>query len=137
MKKLILFITAIISIAVMFYFSSRNADISSRQSKMVLDFILNFGFETNSYFIRKFAHFIIFTLIGFCVSMFIGSCIETNLITLIISFIISSGYACVDEYIQTFIPGRSGNIGDVIIDVSGVIVGLFLYLIINYIISNN
>ena len=137
MKKLILFMTAIISIAVMFYFSSRNPDISSRQSKMVLDFILNLGFETNSYFIRKFAHFIIFALIGFCVSMFIGSCIETNLITLIISFIISSGYACVDEYIQTFIPGRSGNIGDVMIDICGVIVGLFLYLIINYIISNN
>ena len=137
MKKLILFITAIISIAVMFYFSSRNAYISSRQSKMVLDFILNFGFETNSHFIRKFAHFIIFTLIGFCVSMFIGSCIETNLVTIIISFIISSGYACVDEYMQTFIPGRSGNIGDVMIDICGVIVGLFLYFIINYIISNN
>ena len=137
MKKLILFITAISSIAVMFYFSSRNADISSRQSKMVLDFILNFGFETNSYFIRKFAHFIIFALIGFCVSMFIGSCIETNLITLIISFIISSGYACIDDYIQTFIPGRSGNICDVMIDICGVIVGLILYLIINYIISNN
>lgn len=137
MKKLILFITAIISIAVMFYFSTRNADISSRQSKMVLDFILNFGFETNSYFIRKSAHFIIFTLIGFCVSMFIGSCIETNSLTIILSFIISSGYACVDEYIQTFIPGRNGIIGDVMIDICGVIVGLFLYLIINYIISNN
>ena len=132
MKKLILFITAIISIAVMFYFSSRNADISSRQSKMVLDFILNFGFETNSYFIRKFAHFIIFTLIGFCVSMFIGSCIESNILTVILSFIISSTYACIDEYIQTFIPGRSGNIGDVIIDISGVIIGLALYIIIIY-----
>ena len=137
MKKLILFIVAIISIATMFYFSSRNAEISSCQSQFILGIIRNFGFETNSYYIRKFAHFIIFVIIGICVSMFIGSCIESNILTVILSFIISSSYACIDEYIQTLIPGRSGNIRDVVIDVSGVIIGLVLYVIINYILSNN
>ena len=90
MKKLILFIVAIISIAIMFYFSSRNAEISSCQSQFILDIIRNFGFETNSYYIRKFAHFIIFVIIGICVSMFIGSCIESNILTVILSFILSS-----------------------------------------------
>ena len=137
MKKVILLIVAICSIATMIYFSSRNAEISSCQSQFILDIIRNFGFETNSYYIRKFAHFFIFVIIEICVSMFIGSCIESNILTVILSFIKSSTYACIDEYIQTFIPGRSGNIGDVIIDISGVIIGLALYIIIIYLIPNN
>ena len=130
MKKLILFIVAICSIATMFYFSSRNAEISSKQSQMILDILLNFGLETNSYFIRKFAHFIIFVVIGFCVSMFIGCYIESISLNTIISFLLASGYACIDEHIQTFIPGRNGNITDVCIDVSGVLVGIMLFMLL-------
>ena len=130
MKKLILFIVAICSIATMFYFSSRNAEISSKHSQMILDILLNFGLETNSYFIRKFAHFIIFVLIGFCVSMFIDCYIESISLNTIISFLLASGYACIDEYIQTFIPGRNGNITDVCIDISGVLVGIMLFMLL-------
>jgi VanZ family protein len=137
MKKVILLIVAICSIATMFYFSSRNAEISSSQSQIILDIIRNFGIEIDSYYIRKLAHFIIFMLIGFCISMFIGSCVESDIITVIISFILSSGYACIDEYIQTFIPGRNGNVNDVMIDICGVIGGIILYFIIIYLISNN
>lgn len=130
MKKLILFIVAICSIATMFYFSSRNAEISSKQSQMILDILLNFGLETNSYFIRKFAHFIIFVLIGFCVSMFISCYIESTFLNIITSFLLASGYACIDEYMQTFIPGRNGNITDVCIDVSGVLVGIMIFILL-------
>ena len=137
MKKLFLFIMAICSIAIMMYFSSRNAEISSHQSDIVLNILRSFGLEFNIHFIRKFAHFIIFVLIGFCVSMFIGNCIENNTIATLLSITLSSSYACVDEYIQTFIPGRSGNIGDIMIDVSGVLIGVLLYKMISYFMRNN
>lgn len=137
MKRMILLIVAVCSIATMLYFSSRTAEISSQQSQAILDILLNLGFETNSYFIRKLAHFIIFIIIGFCVSMFIGCYLTNPTTTSITSIVISSCYACIDEYLQTYIPGRYGSVNDVILDISGVIIGIILYNIINHFMYNN
>lgn len=37
---------------------------------------------------------------------------------------ISVGFACLDEYRQTFVPGRDGNIRDVLIDAIGIFAGI-------------
>jgi VanZ family protein len=34
------------------------------------------------------------------------------------------GFACLDEYRQTFVPGRDGNIRDVLIDSMGIFAGI-------------
>lgn len=137
MNRLVLLLVAICSIATMLYFSSRTAEISSQQSQMIVDIIKLIGIEPSSYFIRKLAHFTIFVIIGFCVSMFIGSYDMNKIISTLLSFTLTTGYACIDEYIQTFIPGRNGSINDVMIDTSGVIIGILLYNIVIYFISNN
>lgn len=137
MNRLVLLLVAICSIATMLYFSSRTAEISSQQSQMIIDIIKLIGIEPSSYFIRKLAHFTIFTIIGFCISMFIGSYDMNKIISTLLSFTLTTGYACIDEYIQTFIPGRNGSINDVMIDTSGVIIGILLYNIVIYFISNN
>ena len=137
MNRLVLLLVAICSIATMLYFSSRTAEISSRQSQLIIDIIKLIGIEPSSYFIRKLAHFTIFAIIGFCVSMFIGSYDMNKIASTLLSFTLTTGYACIDEYIQTFIPGRNGSINDVMIDTSGVIIGILLYNIVIYFISNN
>lgn len=45
---------------------------------------------------------------------------------LLISLIISILYACCDEFHQLFIPGRSGQFKDVIIDTIGIIIMLLI-----------
>ena len=40
-------------------------------------------------------------------------------------------YACSDEYHQTFVPGRSGELRDVFVDLAGVAFGLILVLLIS------
>lgn len=137
MNRLVLLLVAICSIATMLYFSSRTAEISSQQSQMIIDIIKLIGIEPSSYFIRKLAHFTIFVIIGFCISMFIGSYDMNKITSTLLSFTLTTGYACIDEYIQTFIPGRNGSINDVMIDTSGVIIGILLYNIIIYFINNN
>ena len=137
MNRLVLLLVAICSIATMLYFSSRTAEISSQQSQMIIDIIKLIGIEPSSYFIRKLAHFTIFVIIGFCVSMFIGSYDMNKIISTLLSFTLTTGYACIDEYIQTFIPGRNGSVNDVMIDTFGVIIGILLYNIIIYFINNN
>ena len=136
MKKLILFILAVCSVSIMFYFSSRTAQISSHQSDFIIDLLQNIGIVFNSHTIRKLAHVIIFSIISFCISMFIGCYLDKIFWISSISFLLSLCYACVDEYLQTFIDGRHGCVGDVMIDACGIVIGLILYCIIINIIDN-
>jgi VanZ family protein len=46
---------------------------------------------------------------------------------LLISMSICFIFACIDEYHQTFIPGRTGQFSDVLIDMIGVIFGCLLF----------
>ena len=39
-------------------------------------------------------------------------------------------YACSDEFHQTFVPGRAGRVGDVLVDSAGVLLGLALFFLI-------
>lgn len=46
--------------------------------------------------------------------------------TLALAFLLTALYAISDEYHQTFVPGRSGNVVDVLIDATGTALGLWL-----------
>ena len=46
---------------------------------------------------------------------------------LIVVLIISVIYAISDEFHQLFIPGRSGSISDIIIDLSGILFSILVY----------
>jgi VanZ family protein len=45
---------------------------------------------------------------------------------LVTAFLVSVLYAASDEYHQTFIPGRNGNLVDVCVDTIGALVALFV-----------
>ena len=45
---------------------------------------------------------------------------------LALAFLLTMLYAVSDEYHQTFVPGRSGNLVDVLIDAAGAALGLWL-----------
>lgn len=51
-----------------------------------------------------------------------------------LSFIIGTIYAASDEFHQLFVPGRSGQISDVMLDSAGVLAGILLALAFNRII---
>ena len=48
-------------------------------------------------------------------------------LTLLIALVLSVVFALTDEYHQTFVTGRTGQIMDVVIDSMGAVVGLVLY----------
>lgn len=85
--------------------------------------------------IRKSAHFAEYTLLGLLLfqslnHMNIGRALRRQLHTLLIFFI-----PFVDETLQLFTEGRSGQISDVWLDMSGVLAGSILYLCICFLIS--
>lgn len=88
-------------------------------------------------FIRKLAHFSIYTVVG----ILLMSLCMTYRLKMKNKFIISllSGfiYASTDEIHQLFIKGRSGQISDVLLDTAGVIMGIFIVFLISRIIIKN
>ena len=121
---------------IIFGFSSQNAEESSGISKKVSETIVEITNkekptqEKNTMVkyleprIRKLAHFSIYTVVGF---LLMNLCFTYKISInkkIIISLILGFIYACSDELHQTFVVGRSGEARDVLIDTSGVFVGI-------------
>lgn len=82
---------------------------------------------------RKIAHFTIYLVLGVALTNAFRSLKPKkfpNLKPLILSASIALIYASLDEYHQSFIPGRDGNLRDIIIDTLGAIAGICIYVII-------
>ena len=83
--------------------------------------------------VRKTAHFTEYATLGFLLaSVFVSFGLKTKL-NIPISFIIGSLYAVSDEIHQYFVPGRSCQISDMILDSAGVIAGIMFLLTSVYI----
>jgi VanZ family protein len=74
--------------------------------------------------LRKLAHFTEFTGLGMCLCWLISMLGKRPWYSLIGGFLA----ACVDETIQRFVPDRGPSLRDVLIDTSGVILGVILLL---------
>ena len=90
--------------------------------------------------VRKSAHIIIFTSLGFFLYGAISSYKGKRLVKLLASFLAGTVYAVLDEFHQYFIPGRGCEISDMLFDALGVAIGicimLFVVLIIKSITKN-
>lgn len=131
MKKLKYFIPALIWMIFIFMMSQTNGNDSSSQSNFIAEIVLkiiNIDIETLTYVIRKTAHMseyaILFLLIYYGLHKTI-----TNKSILATSLFITFIYACSDEFHQLFIPGRSGQFKDVLIDTSGALIMLLIIYI--------
>lgn len=95
---------------------------------------------SNDLIIRKLGHFSEYMTLGFfsfCYlsNFFIGNNkIKDFKKTVILSFLFSVIYATTDEFHQTFVVGRDGNIVDVLIDSSGSLVGILLSSILYFLV---
>ena len=74
--------------------------------------------------LRKVAHFTEFTSLGLCLSWLMAMLQKHKALPLLFGFLT----ACVDETIQSFVPGRNPSPVDVAIDTSGVLTGMILLL---------
>ncbi len=127
---------------IIFRFSSQNGTQSKGISKKVTEVILEKSSKYNQLdnkekkkvfnranaVIRKIAHFSIYTLVGL---LLMGIMTRTKLKDkrrILITVVIGIIYATLDEFHQSFSPGRTPKITDVYIDTLGVILGILLVL---------
>ncbi len=147
MLKNVFRIILIISLAWTFYtifqFSGENATESSERSGSIIINIVNILPATKNLsenekqeivekvqpIIRKLAHFSIYAYVGVLMMSFASTYQLLLWKKSTISVVTGLLYAISDEYHQSFVPGRSAQWQDVLIDLTGVIVGSIIVLI--------
>lgn len=150
-QRIILAILIIINCTIIFVFSNQIADDSSVTSSRVVEFVSNIipsiknMQEPNKTIlkeqiltpiVRKGAHFSIYTILGMLTISFAQTLKNKKQYQLIIySLLFCIFYASTDEFHQYFIPGRSAEIRDVLIDSLGALTGILLIVIIRKIIK--
>lgn len=83
--------------------------------------------------VRKVAHFTEYTILGFLIAVAYVDNDKKRYKKFLVPWLFGSVYAATDEFHQRFVPGRNGNIFDVMLDSSGVAFGVCLVLLILYI----
>lgn len=84
-------------------------------------------FETLHTLFRKSAHFFAYFVLGLLLLRALRKSGVDLQRALAWAFVFSALYAASDEFHQLFIPGRSGEVRDVLIDSAGAAIGLLCY----------
>lgn len=138
MTKTIAWAFVIVWMAVIFYLSHQPATESDKLSTGITEIIVEnvqkvlpqneFDMNRLNHVVRKNAHFFAYLLLG----IFVLHALTKSGVLGFKAFFIALGicvlYAISDEVHQLFVPGRSGQVRDVLIDSTGALVGIGLYL---------
>lgn len=136
-RKIISWTLVIIWMVLIFILSHQPApessDLSSGITRKVMDIIklfapnIKLSLESLHFIIRKGAHFSIYLILGILSSIALRSYRLSKPRLIIMAITICVLYAISDEIHQIFIQGRSCQLGDVLIDSSGSILGISLF----------
>ena len=144
-QRVLGFAFAILTMIFIFIMSSQPAPESSETSADLIDYLAQIfnpdysdlsPFEKEVYvadlqfYVRKAAHFSLYAFMAFSLSSALITFENFKIKTrFLISFFTAAIYSATDEFHQLFVPGRSGEIRDILIDSAGAVLGcLMLYL---------
>lgn len=143
-KKLIIlrvacFTLSLLIMVFIFSMSAQDAETSSNTSGGLIESVIRFfdkGFAELSqieqeeyvgkfqFIVRKLAHFSVYLALGFTLSAGMQTFVKLRVfVRTLFAFIIGVLYAILDEIHQIFVPGRSCELRDMLIDSSGILIG--------------
>ena len=147
-RYIFLILTVLVAV-VIFYMSSRDATESADMSGAVATDIFGrllglFGVDLNDpetfsvvdHIIRKLAHFSEYAVLGVCMTICVKTFDKPNYFTVILTLTSCFLYACSDEFHQYFVPGRSMQFTDAMIDTAGAATGTAISALILAIIQH-
>lgn len=126
LASLLYFLLAILLMMGIWIFSSRSGTVSQVQSDSLLDLLHLPETPLASFIIRKMAHFSIYLVLGIAWLLFFSSLGWSRKKACLAALACCIHYAGIDEFHQTFIDGRSGEIRDVLLDGTGSLAGIGL-----------
>lgn len=146
MKKWLTWVPAILIMIMIYYFSSKPAEISGQESMVVTDYIYTvyesfsgrvgpaeeraYTISLLEHIIRKAAHMTEYAMLALALAWPFRKHSLKGLSLTLATMGSTVFYAMSDEFHQTFVPGRSGEIRDVIIDSIGAVIGYLIFTVI-------
>ena len=147
--RIVLILLLLGTFYIIFGFSSQDSNTSTGISMKVSRFIIDIIYKNENdvsknvkakaieHFIRKLAHFSIYTVVGVLLICLLCTYSIKNSNRILFSQIIGIIYAVSDEIHQSFVSGRSSQFSDVILDSLGVLFGICIVILIRKIIKRN
>lgn len=122
--------------------SALPADLSQQESNFIVRYLaqrLRMDEELLSFIVRKCAHFTEYMILGISVKVTADDLlrqsrradIQTRTAAILCPWCIGALYAVSDEIHQSFVPGRSCELRDMIIDSCGVLTGVLIIWYVN------
>ncbi|NLP51886.1 VanZ family protein [Bacillus sp. RO1] len=128
--------------ALIFFLSAQHAEQSADLSGGITELVnevveqvapeAEFHIDEISFFVRKNAHFFAYMLLAVLTLNAVRRSGGRGWLSMGVAFVITVLYAISDEVHQLFVPGRSGQMSDVLLDSIGALVGITLYLVISH-----
>ena len=143
--KYLPWLPAILIMLVIFNFSSKPAKVSGENSLWIADYVMTLYEKISDqyveedlrteqllildHYIRKTAHVIEYAILSaaICLPLWIRRLKGRRLWFLVV--LATAAYAASDEFHQRFVPGRSGELKDVLIDTFGAMLGASFFLL--------
>ena len=136
-RKIMPWLLVILWMALIFYLSHQPANKSNGLSKGATEIIVetvekvvpkvDINKRSFNHIIRKNAHFFTYLVLGTLVANGLRSSGLSGYRAIGLGLLICLFYAISDEVHQLFVPGRGGQVKDVIIDSAGAVVGILGY----------
>ena len=140
-KKILSWLAVILWMAFIFYLSAQPATQSSELSLGITEFIadiievitpfVEIDNSTLHLYIRKLAHFFAYFTLTILLLNALKISGATFYSCIVWALSISVIYAILDEVHQLYVPGRVGNVRDVVIDSAGAVVVIVVYLLLS------
>lgn len=141
-KKIFSWSLVILWMGLIFYLSHQPAPESNKLSKEITELIIetvekiapdrSFNFRNLNHIVRKNAHFFAYLVLGILVLNGLRNNGIKGYKGIALALFICVLYAISDEIHQIFVPGRGGQVKDVIIDSGGAFIGVIFYNIVFY-----
>lgn len=141
LTRCLLWGAVVLWMAVIFLFSGQNGEDSSSLSGSITAFLLRLfvsGFDSMppadqsalaeplQFLVRKCAHAGVYAVLGILSFAAVGAHSSRQSVRLLLPMLLCALYAASDELHQAFIPGRSPQLADVLIDCGGALAGILL-----------
>ncbi len=136
-----------------FWFSSKTAVLSQEGSLSISIVIYNLYDKLESvslqgpekldllavidHFVRKSAHFTEYAFLSLAIAFHFTVWKKSISYRTWLPVLIAGLYAATDEFHQTFVAGRSGQVSDVLLDTAGAAAGVLVYSILHLLISRH
>lgn len=129
--KLLSLIATVVILVAIWLFSAQSAAESSSLSGGLAQFLMKLPLGDNlalveglDHILRKMAHFTIYALLGVSLAGVMIDMRKVRLISIVV--LLGAMVAMIDEWHQSFVPGRGPGWSDVLLDTMGVLAGVCL-----------